>query len=745
MSPSFPRRPRRASRPVLEELEPRLPPASDFFVVPGAAGEPVAVRFNWLRREAVLNNEIGFYRVEDEAGRVGGLLPGQAGYAQAALSSAQVVFRSGQGAGAANALTFTAGDRLAFYLVPNNNRAAVLNSNPQNVGGGPIAFFSVDGANPDGVEHVQSAAQTDGGLRLAFEDMAGGGDFDFNDAVLSVGGSGLLTTPGQAGQSVQATFTFSQREAAYRSEVGLYKVDDASGRVGGVAPGSAGYAQAVMSAASRQVLFGPGDEPGATRTVTLEGGARYAFYLIADATAGELMQGNPTNTGSGRPFAFFSVAAANSDGAAHADWVSPGVLGFEDLPAGDFDFNDVLIAVQFGAPTGTPPPPVDTTPPAPATFTLAPESDTGDPGDLRTGLAEGNLIGTAEAGATVELRRVDVPGTRGNLLQTTTADASGSFRFDDVPFTLGGNGLGVVVVDRAANRSAIVEQTIVRAQAPTVTAGDIPDQNIPAGQTRTFNLLDVFDTLARFEAGQGNIDINLFEDREITVENFLSYVNNATFDGNYNDSIFHRLDKGFVLQGGGFKFNAAGTTTATKFPEIDDFGEIQNEPGISNTQYTIAMAKLGGDPDSATSEFFFNLANNTGLDSQNGGFTVFGRVTTASEPVVDQIEDTFQEFNGPGLPGAAPFPVRPGANTTNFPTNITAGDLARIFRAVTLTDARSLTFSTPVSTAPGVATASIAANTLTVLAVGPGTTTISFTATDPDGLSFTVQFGVTVP
>src|SRR5262245_3586062 len=98
MPTSYPQRqPRRPSRPVLEELEPRLPPASDFFVVPGAAGESVAVRFDWLRREAAFNNEIGVYRVEDEAGRVAGLLPGQDGYAQAALSAARVVFSSGQG------------------------------------------------------------------------------------------------------------------------------------------------------------------------------------------------------------------------------------------------------------------------------------------------------------------------------------------------------------------------------------------------------------------------------------------------------------------------------------------------------------------------------------------------------------------------------------------------------------------------------------------------------------------------
>jgi len=391
----------------------------------------------------------------------------------------------------------------------------------------------------------------------------------------------------------------------------------------------------------------------------------------------------------------------------------------------------------------------DRTPPAAATLVLDPASDTGTQGDFRTVAAAGDLTGTAEAGATVELSRVAVPGTPGTLLQTATADANGAFRFEDVAFDAGGNAFGVVVVDRAGNRSTATRRTVVRALAPTVTAGDIADQTIADGQTRSFNLLDVFDTLARFETSEGDIDVELFESRAATVANFLSYVNNADFARNYDDSVFHRLDKDFVLQGGGFKFDDAGTTTATTFPPITDSAPVVNEPGISNTRGTIAMAKLGGDPDSATNEFFFNLEDNggvppNGLDFQNGGFTVFGEVTAAGQQVIDQIEADFQEFGGPGLPGAAPFPVRPGADTAGFPANIDAADLARIYRAVTLTDARSLTFSAPASTTPGVATAAIVDNTLTVTPGAAGTTTVSFTATSSDGLSTTVTFDVTV-
>ena len=485
---------------------------------------------------------------------------------------------------------------------------------------------------------------------------------------------------------------------------------------------------------------------------TLPSGQFLSFYAVADGTADQVLQVNPNNIPGAGPLAYFSFPEANPDHIEHLAWRSPGEFGVEDqLFGGDRDFNDMVVRFQFGTPTGTPTPttPQDTTPPAAATLILDPASDTGLQGDFRTGVATGSLTGTAEARATVELHRITGPGKLGALLQTTTAAADGSFRFENVQFAVGGNGVGVVVIDRAGNRSTVTRKTVIRALAPTVTVGDIADQTIPIGQDRTFNLLDVFDTLARFETSEGNIDINLFESRIVTVENFLRYVNNTDFGGNYNNSVFHRLDKDFVLQGGGFKFHDAGTTTATTFPPIADFAPIVNEPGISNTRGTIAMAKLGGNPDSATNEFFFNLADNggtapNGLDFQNGGFTVFGQVTAAGQQTIDQIESTFQEFNGPGLPGAAPFPVRPGANTANFPANIAAADLARIFHAVTLTDARSLAFSVPTSTAPAVAIAAIANNTLTVTPVAAGTTTISFTATSSDGLSTTVTFDVTV-
>jgi len=107
-----------------------------------------------------------------------------------------------------------------------------------------------------------------------------------------------------------------------------------------------------------------------------------------------------------------------------------------------------------------------------------------------------------------------------------------------------------------------------------------------------------------------------------TAENFLAYVN----DGSYDGSFMHRLAKDFVLQGGGFSlpdgFNGQGGARP-----IESKGTIPNEPGNSNLYGTVAMAKVGSDPNSATSQFFFNLGDNSAnLDLQNGGFTVFAEV-----------------------------------------------------------------------------------------------------------------------
>ena len=137
-------------------------------------------------------------------------------------------------------------------------------------------------------------------------------------------------------------------------------------------------------------------------------------------------------------------------------------------------------------------------------------------------------------------------------------------------------------------------------------------------------------TIVEFQTSLGNFQVNLYDETTpASVANFLNYLNN----GAYTNSIVHRSVPGFVIQGGGFAFD--GTTPIIDIPAN---APVTNEPTYSNLRGTIAMAKIGGNPDSATNQWFFNLADNSAsLDPQNGGFTVFGEVIDSGMDIVDAI------------------------------------------------------------------------------------------------------------
>lgn len=139
-------------------------------------------------------------------------------------------------------------------------------------------------------------------------------------------------------------------------------------------------------------------------------------------------------------------------------------------------------------------------------------------------------------------------------------------------------------------------------------------------------------TVVEFETVLGNIQVNLYdESTPETVENFLAYVKS----GAYNNSVIHRSVPEFIVQGGGFEYEDGEDEPQ----RIDTGDSVVNEPQWSNRKGTIAMAKLGGRPNSATSQWFFNLDDNhANLDIQNGGFTVFGEVISGMD-VVEDIAD----------------------------------------------------------------------------------------------------------
>jgi cyclophilin family peptidyl-prolyl cis-trans isomerase len=146
-----------------------------------------------------------------------------------------------------------------------------------------------------------------------------------------------------------------------------------------------------------------------------------------------------------------------------------------------------------------------------------------------------------------------------------------------------------------------------------------------AGDKKTQNPVVIMET------SMGPITIELFEDKApITVKNFLQYVEDKHYDG----TIFHRVIPDSIIQGGGFVPGMKEKTKGLRDPiKNESFNELSNERG------TLAMARTSV-PDSASAQFFINVADNDFLDKKRAkdkvGYAVFGRVTSGME-VVDKI------------------------------------------------------------------------------------------------------------
>ncbi|MBV8340764.1 MAG: peptidyl-prolyl cis-trans isomerase [Gammaproteobacteria bacterium] len=133
--------------------------------------------------------------------------------------------------------------------------------------------------------------------------------------------------------------------------------------------------------------------------------------------------------------------------------------------------------------------------------------------------------------------------------------------------------------------------------------------------------------MIRFDTSHGAFTVELFaREAPLTVENFLRYVDDGHFDG----TIFHRIVPGFVIQGGGLTADFANRKTRAPIGN-----EAKN--GLKNTRGSLSMARTS-DINSATSQFFVNLADNAFLDhsARDYGYAVFGRVTDGMD-VIDRI------------------------------------------------------------------------------------------------------------
>ncbi|GAA5190684.1 peptidylprolyl isomerase [Ferrimonas gelatinilytica] len=152
--------------------------------------------------------------------------------------------------------------------------------------------------------------------------------------------------------------------------------------------------------------------------------------------------------------------------------------------------------------------------------------------------------------------------------------------------------------------------------------------------------------VVEMETSLGTLVIELDRSRaRLTVDNFLRYV----VDGVYDNSLFHRVEPGFVVQGGGYDAN---------YDSLPQREQLVNESGngLRNRIGTIAMARTN-DPHSATNQFYFNLDDNEGLDpGRRWGYAVFGEIVEG-DAVLEQMGQVATDYHS-GI-GATTVPVEP--------------------------------------------------------------------------------------
>lgn len=184
-------------------------------------------------------------------------------------------------------------------------------------------------------------------------------------------------------------------------------------------------------------------------------------------------------------------------------------------------------------------------------------------------------------------------------------------------------------------------------------------------------------TIVEVTTNIGKFEINLYDETTpVTVQNFLNYVSSGRYDG----TVFHRSVPGFVIQGGGFRFEQQLPLIATATNAA-----IINEPKWANVKATVAMAKVAGNPNSATNQWFINLANNSAnLDVQNSGFTVFGQISSTDMAVVEAIA-ALPRYNFAGI---TDLPLVNYSNTDRDDNKPLVSDNLVTIESVVVVDAR---------------------------------------------------------
>ena len=351
---------------------------SGVYVVPGAPGSTQQVVMAWTVRKARYNDELGYFVASSLDGSVNGVAPGDAGYAKAALSSSSrhIVFGKGETAGASSTIALQGGQIIVFYMIQNNTTGAFLANNPTNAlhgnsnGDAPLAFFSIEAANPDGMKHTQIIADpSTGRVQYNWEDLVSLGDSDFNDVVMTVRLASqsakppaTVHAPGTGNTNVTVTGSLGAgHQQSTSGDLGVFFVDNADGSIGTLKPGDPGYAAAALAAANSRVLFAAGTQAGGNQSVSVPAGKYLGFYIISNGTTANFLASNATNSTGNGPVAMFSFDDANPDNTNHFRWYSPNqnrtdpsvqqLHIMDEVFGNESNFDDLTMNVDFSAGT----------------------------------------------------------------------------------------------------------------------------------------------------------------------------------------------------------------------------------------------------------------------------------------------------------------------------------------------------------------------------------------------------------
>ncbi len=318
---------------------------------------PTRLKLTLSQNNSTQVNEIGAFVVDDDAGTINGITPGAAGYTEAALARAQVIFSAindlPQGFNQ-NQLSrilgeFAANTRLGFYAVKHSPINSVFrgqentvflgtvgNNNPLQIANLENNSFSLEWRTPDGSNQLnldmtlQTTSETQP-LGTATQTQPQGEMLDLRN----------MTT-----DTINVSFTVN-RESNYDSSIGFYRViDPVTGAIdtgnGIVRPGEAGYAQAaVRNAQNLGINLSVPNQSSASFNASLDK-SLFAPFIISNGTFEEVLNGEKLNR------IYFSFIGGNADGVDHIQMLGSNIFGFEDRRGGgDRDFNDMIIRADF--------------------------------------------------------------------------------------------------------------------------------------------------------------------------------------------------------------------------------------------------------------------------------------------------------------------------------------------------------------------------------------------------------------